>query len=310
MSACPSISSLEAELAEAKKFISLAQQPGVKQLLSQFIVNFDAALKELRATEVERGQGESVSIPSSSASTSTSPAATIKQVSITSYSWDETDTEVKIYLKCPSCALLSNSPTAKIVVTINTNADEKTLKIDFIVFYSSTSSPSSSSSTPSEIHSFVVHPLKHELETVNGTYELERSATRSNDNNCDDNVVDSFGSSWSFSTPKTVFVYPGERTTPSGGVLRYCRMKVKPNGDVVVGIQKVMPGPWSDLIDKDDFNKPLAFGNSADERRSRSDPAVQHTASLVSLMQQLYRDGDDEMKKTIANAWEESRTMQ
>ena len=68
-----------------------------------------------------------------------------------------------------------------------------------------------------------------------------------------------------------------------------------------------MPQIWADLIDKDDFNKPLAFGNSGG--RSRSDPGVQQSASLVSLMQQLYRDGDDEMRKTIANAWEESRSM-
>lgn len=32
--------------------------------------------------------------------------------------------------------------------------------------------------------------------------------------------------------------------------------------------------------------------------------------SLMSLMKQMYEDGDDEMKRTIAKAWTESRDKQ
>lgn len=306
------MSSFHTELAEAKKFISQATQPGIKALLQEYVLNIEETL-----TKMKMATASSVSNPQHNASSSSSSSSnpSIKQVTISSYSWDETETEVKLYLKLPAAAS-SSSPIEKIIVSVNSNMDEKSLKIAFAVFFSPSKESSNNEKeddnddnnkrpsqliTSGELHSFVAQPTKHELENLVGLYDIPRQESTSASDS-------SSPSHFFFATPNFSFVYPGEVTTSGGNLLRNCRLKVKQNGDVVIGIKKVMPQIWADLIDKDDFNKPLAFGGSGDGK-SRNDPNVQQSASLVSLMQQLYRDGDDEMRKTIANAWEESRSM-
>lgn len=338
------MSSLDLELVEAKKFISMATQPGIKQLLGEYVSNIEEALKKIKKEQAAVAASAAPSQLMLFNNNNDNPTSTslppTKQVSITSYSWDETDTEVKIYLKLPE-GEKSFRELSKIIFCIKTGASEKMLRIDFLLFSNDSSGGGNSedddkkstnlSRFPTEIHSFIVTPLKHELETVSGNFTLEPQVLNNENNNMNNHAngdghvaVDgknidhnkntnqiffstsrAVSSSSSAKSSPSLFVYPGETKTPSGAILRYCRLRVKNNGDVVVGIQKVMPGTWADLIDKDDFNKPLAFGSTGG--RSRNDPNVQHTASLVSLMQQLYRDGDDEMRKTIANAWEESR---
>jgi hypothetical protein len=302
------IQNLLAEMSEARQFSLLAKQPGVKELLEQYVENIQAELKRQevenskKKTEEENISGQKIPAQASSVSL----FGTAKQHTITTYSWDESDTEVKIYFSLPPFPkrpITSIGSRKKIGISIFSSQESKTLRVLFALFEEGVE-------TPCDLYSFVASPLKHELENVAGSYILD-SQTHKNSNINDDDEDPSSSSNYFFSTPNSGFVYPGETTTPAGNILRYCRLKVKEKkgdlGDVVIGVQKVMPGPWADLIDKDDFNKPLAFSSTGG--RSRNDPNLQQGASLVSLMQQLYKDGDDEMKKTIAQAWEESRHM-
>lgn len=40
------------------------------------------------------------------------------------------------------------------------------------------------------------------------------------------------------------------------------------------------------------------------------DPSADPSANLMTMMKQMYEDGDDDMKRTIAKAWTESRDKQ
>ena len=42
-------------------------------------------------------------------------------------------------------------------------------------------------------------------------------------------------------------------------------------------------------------------------RKPKMDENADPNESLMTLMKQMYEDGDDEMKRTIAKAWTESR---
>ncbi|XP_075505351.1 uncharacterized protein LOC142542551 [Primulina tabacum] len=74
-----------------------------------------------------------------------------------------------------------------------------------------------------------------------------------------------------------------------------CKLIVKPKR-VVISLIKASKGNWLDLHFKDDKLKPnLDKG---------SDPM----AGIMDLMKNMYEDGDEEMKRTIAKAWTDARS--
>ncbi|XP_010540576.1 PREDICTED: calcyclin-binding protein-like [Tarenaya hassleriana] len=74
-----------------------------------------------------------------------------------------------------------------------------------------------------------------------------------------------------------------------------CKVLVKPNR-VIVTLFKASKGNWLDLHYKDDKLKP-----SMDKEK---DPM----AGIMDLMKNMYEEGDEEMKRTIAKAWSEARS--
>ncbi|XP_051129143.1 uncharacterized protein LOC127250035 [Andrographis paniculata] len=74
-----------------------------------------------------------------------------------------------------------------------------------------------------------------------------------------------------------------------------CKLIVKPKR-VVVTLVKASKGNWLDLHFKEDKLKP-----NLDKEK---DPM----AGIMDLMKNMYEEGDDEMKKTIAKAWSDARS--
>ncbi|CAK7350205.1 unnamed protein product [Dovyalis caffra] len=74
-----------------------------------------------------------------------------------------------------------------------------------------------------------------------------------------------------------------------------CSVVVKPKR-VIITLFKASKGNWVDLHFKDDKLKP-----SLDEKR---DPM----AGIMDLMKNMYEEGDEEMKRTIAKAWTDARS--
>ncbi|KAG8385283.1 hypothetical protein BUALT_Bualt03G0025900 [Buddleja alternifolia] len=74
-----------------------------------------------------------------------------------------------------------------------------------------------------------------------------------------------------------------------------CKLVVKPKR-VVVTLAKASKGNWLDLHFKEDKLKP-----NLDKER---DPM----AGIMDLMKNMYEEGDEEMKRTIAKAWTDARS--
>ncbi|KAJ4703865.1 putative Calcyclin-binding protein [Melia azedarach] len=74
-----------------------------------------------------------------------------------------------------------------------------------------------------------------------------------------------------------------------------CKMLVKPTR-VVITLFKASKGNWLDLHFKEDKLKP-----NLDKER---DPM----AGIMDLMKNMYEEGDEEMKRTIAKAWTDARS--
>lgn len=74
-----------------------------------------------------------------------------------------------------------------------------------------------------------------------------------------------------------------------------CKLLVKPTRAVIT-LYKASKGNWLDLQLKEDKLKP-----GLDKER---DPM----AGIMDLMKNMYDEGDDEMKRTIAKAWTDART--
>ncbi|XP_020577631.1 calcyclin-binding protein-like isoform X2 [Phalaenopsis equestris] len=73
------------------------------------------------------------------------------------------------------------------------------------------------------------------------------------------------------------------------------KVLVKPT-KVIISLLKASKGNWLDLHFKEDKFKP-----SADKSK---DPM----AGIMDLMKNMYDDGDDDMKRTIAKAWTDARS--
>ncbi|VFQ97051.1 unnamed protein product [Cuscuta campestris] len=93
------------------------------------------------------------------------------------------------------------------------------------------------------------------------------------------------GKNYRFSVPKLNKEIVPER----------CKVMVKPTR-VVLTLPKASQGNWLNLHYKEDKFKP-----SVDKEK---DPM----AGIMDLMKNMYEDGDDEMKRTIAKAWSDSRS--
>lgn len=78
-------------------------------------------------------------------------------------------------------------------------------------------------------------------------------------------------------------------------VPKKCKVVVKPT-KVIITLIKASKGNWLDLHFKEDKLKP-----NLDKER---DPM----AGIMDLMKNMYEEGDDEMKKTIAKAWTDARS--
>ncbi|KAJ1393405.1 Siah interacting protein, N-terminal [Sesbania bispinosa] len=74
-----------------------------------------------------------------------------------------------------------------------------------------------------------------------------------------------------------------------------CKVVVKPTR-VIITLVKASKANWLDLHFKEDKLKP-----GLDKEK---DPM----AGIMDLMKNMYEDGDDEMKKTIAKAWTDARS--
>ncbi|KAJ8638960.1 hypothetical protein MRB53_015654 [Persea americana] len=73
------------------------------------------------------------------------------------------------------------------------------------------------------------------------------------------------------------------------------KVAVKPN-KVIITLFKASKGNWLDLHSKEDKFKP-----NLDKEK---DPM----AGIMDLMKNMYEDGDEEMKRTIAKAWSDARS--
>ncbi|XP_057827587.1 uncharacterized protein LOC131038731 [Cryptomeria japonica] len=74
-----------------------------------------------------------------------------------------------------------------------------------------------------------------------------------------------------------------------------CRLTVKPHR-VIITLQKAEKGNWLDLYFKEDKLKPSL--------ENKADPM----AGIMDLMKNMYDEGDEDMKRTIAKAWSEARS--
>ncbi|WOL14550.1 calcyclin-binding protein-like [Canna indica] len=74
-----------------------------------------------------------------------------------------------------------------------------------------------------------------------------------------------------------------------------CKLVVKPTR-VIVTLVKASKGNWLDLHFKEDKLKP--------NLEKEKDPM----AGIMDLMKNMYEEGDDDMKKTIAKAWSDARS--
>ncbi|RDY08854.1 Calcyclin-binding protein [Mucuna pruriens] len=74
-----------------------------------------------------------------------------------------------------------------------------------------------------------------------------------------------------------------------------CKVVVKPKRAIIT-LVKASKGNWLDLQFKEDKLKP-----NLDKEK---DPM----AGIMNMMKNMYEDGDDEMKKTIAKAWTDARS--
>jgi calcyclin binding protein len=74
-----------------------------------------------------------------------------------------------------------------------------------------------------------------------------------------------------------------------------CKILVKPTR-VVLTLYKAAKGNWLDLLYKEDTLKP-----SMDQGK---DPM----SGIMDLMKNMYEDGDEDMKRTIAKAWTDARS--
>ncbi|KAK4345273.1 hypothetical protein RND71_035449 [Anisodus tanguticus] len=115
--------------------------------------------------------------------------------------------------------------------------------------------------------------------------DLEKMETDFKPMSFDAKFHDVHGKNYRFSLPKL-----NKEIVPEK-----CKVLVKPTR-VVITLAKASKGNWLDLHYKEDKFKP----NLGKEK----DPM----AGVMDLMKNMYEEGDEEMKKTIAKAWTDARS--
>lgn len=83
-------------------------------------------------------------------------------------------------------------------------------------------------------------------------------------------------------------------------------LKIKKN-EVVIMLKKASSGKWEALSERESLEK--------DEKSRKDDLKIDKDSTdpskgMMDLMKKMYDDGDDDMKRTIAKAWTESREKQ
>ncbi|XP_078431576.1 uncharacterized protein LOC144703303 [Wolffia australiana] len=74
-----------------------------------------------------------------------------------------------------------------------------------------------------------------------------------------------------------------------------CKVVIKPSR-VIITLQKSTKGNWLDLFHKEDKFKPT------------TDKEKDPMAGIMDLMKNMYEEGDDDMRRTIAKAWSDARS--
>jgi len=78
--------------------------------------------------------------------------------------------------------------------------------------------------------------------------------------------------------------------------------KLTKSGKLIIYLKKLSPKQWTTIDQKDNKLSKKAV-NDDKEDDLNADPS----AGLMKLMKQMYDEGDDDMKRTIAKSWYESR---
>jgi len=79
-------------------------------------------------------------------------------------------------------------------------------------------------------------------------------------------------------------------------------VKITKSNRVIITLHKIVSENWPSLnVQDSSFKSPLTDNKDADP--SEIDPS----AGLMKLMKNMYAEGDDEMKRTIAKSWYESQ---
>lgn len=99
-------------------------------------------------------------------------------------------------------------------------------------------------------------------------------------------IHDVNGKNYQFAVPRLA-----KKIVPSA-----CKFLVKPKR-VILTLKKANLGSWFELTKKEEKIKPPSLDKEADPM-----------AGLMGLMKNMYEEGDDEMKKTIAKAWTDARS--
>ena len=76
-------------------------------------------------------------------------------------------------------------------------------------------------------------------------------------------------------------------------------VKITKSNRVIITLFKVVPGNWSSLQVQEG-----ALNKSLNDPKEMDDP----NAGLMKLMKNMYDEGDDDMKRTIAKSWYESQS--
>lgn len=107
------------------------------------------------------------------------------------------------------------------------------------------------------------------------------------------NILNLKKSNYRFDVPKLA----KEVVTPT--------LKIK-RDEIVIMLKKASSGKWETLTEREKNEKYKKDDIKFDKGKETDDPSK----GIMDLMKKMYDDGDDEMKRTIAKAWTESRDKQ
>jgi calcyclin binding protein len=119
----------------------------------------------------------------------------------------------------------------------------------------------------------------------------------------DKNQIDCEFTDNSFDLRVLHFPVPGKhlrlKMGPLNGLIQPAASKMKVKSNSIVLEMKKSPSnkKWWDNIKKS------KLGSAPQDKKKEDDSAADPGASLMTMMKELYENGDDEMKRTIAETW-------